>query len=322
MGWFKRNPFFYAILSLLLAATVGGVWFASKGRDELAILKEQYENKNRQLQMYIARSPAPTKANLDTLNRNYARLNDEFKKVQASLNLNTYDRDLFFGQAPESHNDAFFMIAKFVDDVRNMATGSGVKVPEDCRYGFSEYENVGPDAELVERVHRQSKIMQSLLLALFDSGISEFVSIKRESSVGGDTGKGDGGDLFILKNGRSIGSSEAFNSLAFQLEFKGQSLSLRNFLNRVNSSSLPFSINEIEVRLDRETGSVEGRKAILENPFTRSSETESSMSAVRVPIIAENESFFIITLEFLDLVEVPVTASADKSIEGRKDVEI
>jgi hypothetical protein len=104
------------------------------------------------------------------------------------------------------------------------------------------------------------------------------------------------------------------------LEFKGQSLSLRNFLNRVNSSSLPFSINEIEVRLDRETGSVEGRKAILENPFTRSSETESSMSAVRVPIIAENESFFIITLEFLDLVEVPVTASVDKSIEGGKDV--
>jgi hypothetical protein len=320
MGWFKRNPFFYTILSLLLAATVGGVWFASNGRDELVALKEQYENKNRQLQMYIARSPAPTKANLDALDRNYVRLNDEFRKVQSSLNLNTYDRELFFGQAPESRNDAFFMVAKFVDDVRNMAVGSGVKVPDDCRYGFSEYENVGPEVELVERVHRQSKIMESLLLTLFDSGISEFVSIKREPSVEEDADKGDSGDLFSLKNGRSIGSAEAFNSLAFQLEFKGQSLSLRNFLNRVNSSSLPFSINEIEVRLDRETGSVESRSSVLENPFVGSSETESSMSAVRVPIIAENESFFVITLEFLDLVESPVTASVDKSIEGRKDV--
>ncbi len=73
-----------------------------------------------------------------------------------------------------------------------------------------------------------------LLLALFDSGISEYVSIKRESSVGGDAGKGDGGDLFNLKNDRSNGSSEAFNSLALLAEFKGQSLSLRNFLNRVN----------------------------------------------------------------------------------------
>ena len=322
MGWFKRNPFFYTILTLLLATTVGGVWYASEGRDELAILKDQYEKKRRQMEMYIARSPAPTKANMEALDRNYARLIEEFESVQSSLNLNTYDRGLFFGQVPESHNEAFFMIAKYVEDVRSMAIGSGVKFPEECRYGFSEYENVGPDSEMVERVHRQSRIMESLLLALFDSGISEFVSIKRESSIEGNAVNGEGGDLFNLENDRSIGSTDAFESLAFQLEFKGQSLSLRNFLNRVNRSSLPFSINEIEVRLEGESGLDGNRSAILDNPFARPSETERPMSAVRVPIIAENESFFVITLEFWDLVGGPTTAVVGNSGEGRSGVQI
>jgi len=179
MEWFKRNPFFYSILCLLLAATLGGMWYTSQDREELALLKDQYDRKNQQLQLFLKRSPAPTKANLERLNDNYSELFETFRKVQVSLNLNTYDWDLFFGQAPRSHNDAFFMIAKYVEDARNLAISSGVTVSEDNRYGFSEYENVGPDVEAIGRVHRQAKIMEALLLALFDSGISEFVSIKR-----------------------------------------------------------------------------------------------------------------------------------------------
>ncbi|MBT7866343.1 MAG: hypothetical protein HN763_08315, partial [Opitutales bacterium] len=133
---------------------------------------------------------------------------------------------------------------------------------------------------------------------------------------------GEGGDLFNLENDRSIGLTDAFESLAFQLEFKGQSLSLRNFLNRVNRSSLPFSINEIEVRLEGESGLDGNRSAILDNPFARPSETERPMSAVRVPIIAENESFFVITLEFWDLVGGPTTAVVGNSGEGRSGVQI
>lgn len=318
MNWFKRNPFFYAILCLLLAGTVGGMWYTSQDMEELSVLKELYANKHRQLELFIKRSPAPTKANVQALDRNYGRLLEEFREIQASLNLNTYDRDLFFGQAPASRNDAFFMVAKYVDDTRSMAISSGVKLPEESRYGFSEYENVGPNTDAIERVHRQSKIMESLLLALFDSGISEFVSIQRESSVPGEGAAS--GDLFSLAEGRSIGASDAFSSLAFRLEFKGQSLSLRSFLNRVSSSSLPYSINEIEVTLNREIGSDESRSSIVDNPFAQPDVTENRMSAVRVPIIAENESCFIVILEFLELVEGSVATSVGVLDDGRPSV--
>ena len=92
--------------------------YTSRGLEELAVLKDQYNSKNRQAQLFFNRKPAPTKANLEALNRNYADLSAAFQTVQGTLNLNTYDRDLFFGHAPGSHNEAFFMIAKYVDDAR------------------------------------------------------------------------------------------------------------------------------------------------------------------------------------------------------------
>ena len=303
MEWLKRNPLFYTILCLMLATTLGGMWYASEDRERLKALKEQYETKDRQLQLFVKRSPAPTKANLDQLDRNRRELMESFSQAQTALNLNTYDRELFFGESPASHNDAFFMIAKYVEDARKLAIGSGVDAPDGYRYGFSEYENVGPSPDAIERVHRQAKIMEALLMALFDSGISEFVSIRREASAPGDSRNGGGTDVFEFAGERSVADSKAFDSLAFQLEFKGQSISLRNFLNRVSSSSLPFAISEIEVRLERETGSEGNRASILENPFAQPSELEDRMSAVRVPIIAENESFFVVTLEFIELVD-------------------
>ncbi len=162
--------------------------------------------------------------------------------------------------------------------------------------------------------------MESLLQALFDSGISEFVSIQREASLVGEsqpkrTSVRDTGDIFSLREEDSVRRGGSFDTLAFRLEFKGQSLSMRSFLNRVTGSSLPFSINEIEVRLDHEMGSAEGRSSIRDNPFVNSENVEQQMSAVRVPIISENESRFIVTLEFLELVD-DVVASENSEREN------
>lgn len=316
MEWFKRNPLFYSILCLMLASALGGMWYASRDGESLKALKEQYEMKNRQLKLFVSRSPAPTKANLEQLDRNYADLMAAFSEAQSTLNLSTYDKALFFGQPPASHNDAFFMIAKYVEDARNLALSSGVESPEGYRYGFREYENVGPDVESIGRVHRQAKIMEALLMALFDSGISELVSIKRERGSPGQVSIAAEADVFEFAGESSADDSSAFQSLAFQLEFKGQSLSLRSFLNRVSSSSLPFSISEIEVRLDREAGSDESRSSILENPFAQPDASDNSLTAVRVPIIAENESFFVVTLEFLQLSQDSIAQSVDTSLEG------
>ncbi len=309
MFWFKRNPIFYLTLGLLLAVAIGGMLYTSKDAERLTELKEQYESKNTQLQLFLSRSPAPTKANIAVLDRNYEQLLGEFKKSQSSLNISTFDKDLFFGKPPADSNDAFFMIARYVEDTRRLAASSNVKIVGDSRYGFEQYENVGPSKEDIPRVHRQTKIMEALLQALFDSGISEFVSIKREKSEGSDpqaSSRGESasnGDTFSLQGTSPVRSSSSFDSLAFRLEFKGQSLAMRGFLNRITGSSLPFAINEIDVRLNRESGSDEGRKSVMDNPFLSEENKDAQSTAVQVPIISENESHFSVTLEFLEFID-------------------
>ncbi len=320
MFWFKRNPVFYLFLGALMALAVFGMLYTSQDAKRLDELKTEYANKNQQLQLFLKRSPAPTKANLATLDRNYDLLKGEFEKAQVALNLSTYDKDMFFGKRPGNSNDAFFMIAKYVEDARRLAASSEVKTVEGSRYGFSQYENVGPVEEAIERVHKQAKIMEALLQALFDSGISEFVSIKREASVVPEPSDEpqrsvEGDEIFSIDSTSEFKRTDSLESLAFRVEFKGQSLSMRSFLNRITGSSLPFSIHEIEVALDKEAGSAEERSSILDNPFNSEENSPSQISAMRVPIISENESRFIITVEFLELKEGPLV-SLDDETEG------
>ena len=326
MFWLKRNPFFYLTLGLLLVVAIGGMLYTSKDADRLEQLKDQYESKDKQLQLFLSRSPAPTNANLAVLDRNYEQLMEEFKKSQASLNLSTFDRDLFFGKPPSNSNDAFFMIAKYVEDTRRLAISSSVKTVEGSRFGFKQYENVGPSKEDITRVHRQTKIMEALLQALFDSGIGELVSIKREGSeeaqpqLKGRSDSTSNGELFSLEGDGLVRRADSFDSLAFRLEFKGQSLAMRGFLNRITGSSLPFSVHEVDVRLERESGSDEGRSAIIDNPFLSEENSNVQSRAVQVPIISENESHFGVTLEFLELIDSGVLTEVEREGKGSGDV--
>ena len=70
---------------------------------------------------------------------------------------------------------------------------------------------------------------------------------------------------------------------------------MRGFLNRITGSSLPFSVHEVDVKLERESGSDEGRSAIIDNPFLSEENSNAQSRAVQVPIISENESHFGVT---------------------------
>ena len=306
MDWLKRNPLFYLMLGMLLAIALLGVFHTSVDSDRLTDLKLEYEEKNKQLSLFMNRAPAPTKANLAILEGNLQRLKEEFDTSQATLNLNTFDRELFFGRPPADSNAAFFMIARFVEDSRKLVQNAEIRCDEGYRFGFSAYENVGPSVDTIAIVHKQSKILEALLQALVDAGISELVAVERENPA--IRGKAEsqnlgGSDFFEMPGNSPIRSSEAFESLAFRLEFKGQSHAMRSFVNRVNGSSLPFAISEIEVQLERESGALEERNDLLENPFFASEESVGENSPLQVPIISENESRFVVIVEFIELGE-------------------
>ena len=313
MNWYKRNPVFYTALLLMVASMFVSGWFATQRANKLEELVMEYEAQMRQLDSYVSRPVAPTRANLEALENNYALLHRQYERVSSLLNLSTYDQSRFFGETPESSTEAFFEIAAYISSARKLIASKEIDFDEETRFGFSAYANKGPSSDAIETVHRQVKVMEVLIQALAESGISEFQRIQREEVFGEESHRerrtsqdrrdsgGLVGDIFHMHEHASVKREGVIETLAFRVSFKGQSLSLRSFLNRIVNSSLPLVIRGIEVEVTKLGESAE-RVDMGDNPFFEDSEVNSSvLQAARVPIISENESTFIVTLEFLDM---------------------
>ncbi len=286
----------------MLGAVVASMWMVSKNQQRIDELVLEYERKSGMIDGYLKSVPSPTKANLEELEANYAELYSVFQKASSALNLNTYDPDLFFGQSPPTRTDAFFEIARYAQEMRNLSENNGIVFDSETRFGFEEYVNVGPEPDRIEVVHKQVKIMNILLRSLLDSGISEFVAIQREPyEKSGPSPRFTEyrSGPFLTDFQSCVPDAEVFESQGFRLVFKGQSISLRNFLNRIVNSTLPFSINTVEVELIDEEGQKMDRSAIIDNPFFNTELDSSLIEAAQVPIISENESLFVVTVEFI-----------------------
>lgn len=324
MKLFKRNPFFCSLLLVMLAIGVTGVWYLSSLSQELGLLKVQYDAKVAQYSGHIGAKPSPTKANLNAIANNYAELYEVYDRAMRVLNLNTYDRDGMFDSAPESRADWSFEVHKYIDNVRYNALSNGVGFPSDTSFGLSKYSEESPAVEDMELVHRQVTIMTNLLQSLFGSGINSFVSIERgvpliskqakgtSKSARRNSGIALNADEFLVSDSMSMAVPGIFDAYAFRVTFNGQSIALRSFLNGIVNSPLPYAIRGIEVKLASESGLKSELETLADNPFALEDAEELSRSVSSVPIISNNSSQFIVTLEFLDLVaeiEEPRVAS-------------
>ena len=325
MDWYKRNPFFYSVLAILVALAVGGLWLLNGERNQLSELTSEYSQKNRVLDGLLSRRPSPTNGNVETLELNYATLYQEYKRALGALKLDAYEKELFFGQLPATHNDAFFALARYVEDTRILAVGKGIAIPEGYRFGFQAYANEGPKQDDIRMCHHQMKIMRVLAQWLFDSGISELLGIQRgqetSTEMGGRFGIADtefAADVFFVDGESKARIDGSIETKSFRVAFKGQSASMRNFLNRITRSSLPFVVSSIEARLANEQGAVP-RDAMPDNPFFQRA-TDVDLEASKIPIISENESLFVVTLEFLELKEEFPDPVAFASPDGGGDV--
>ncbi|MEM9159442.1 MAG: hypothetical protein AAGB46_10360 [Verrucomicrobiota bacterium] len=329
MELLKRNPLFFGALGLMLAVIIGGIWLTMHNRLKLTAVKTEYEANIRQLEHYLKRTIAPTRANLAALERNYEVLYKDFQKASAYLNLNTFNSDRFFGEAPGSRTEAFFAIASYVELARNLSANNEIAFAADSRFGFNAYSNKGPEEEDIERVHRQVKIMEWLIQAVTDSDIVELVRMQRGREAPEQTTRGRRiekvdsdtfGDEFVVDAVNSLAIEGLIESETFRVAFKGQSLSLRNFLNRVVNSTLPFVVRGVEVELSNKYDERDLRGSVADNNLRGEDIDTEMLEAARVPIISENESLFVVTLEFLDMtaeIEAPRVELAEESeMEG------
>ncbi|MDQ8204475.1 Amuc_1100 family pilus-like protein [Pelagicoccus sp. SDUM812003] len=329
MEFFKRNPVFYTALFILLAIAVAGLWILARLDGRLRELKADYRTMSEKYDRYLAARPSPTRSNLQALKENYEELYDAYQKTLRSLNLNTYDREEFFGRTPVSRADWSFELHKFKENARYAALSNGVELPASVHFGFEDYADGGPPPKDKELVHRQVMIMSDLLATLFSSGIESFVKIQRgvkkgTSSAGRVTVRTDEriyneGDEFLVTEEMSASIPEVIGAQAFRVVFRGQSIALRNFLNRLADSSLPYVIRGVEVDLASEGGVKKGLNSVMEG-VRGLGESRYAAADTSVPIIADNTSLYVVTIEFMEsLVDFEAPEEQQSAVESEAD---
>lgn len=310
MNFFRKNPVFYSLVFILAAACVGGLWYLSQLSGSLSSVKASYRTKSTQYDRYLEAKPSPTRSNLEAIEENYRELYAVYEELMRDLNLNTYDRESFFGETPSSRADWSFELHKFKENARYAALSNGIGLPQNVDFGIEDYSDGGPPPENMKEVHEEIVIMSSLLETLFDSGIRSFEKIQRgqkpkrnrNANLPRRTGNrlATEGDVFAVEEGQSVAVPGTIDSYVFRLVFRGQSISLRTFLNEISNASLPYVIRGVEADLSSESGAKLGLETLADNPFLQRGEKFSNEEGA-LPIIADNTSLFAVTVEFLDL---------------------
>jgi hypothetical protein len=225
------------------------------------------------------------------------------------------DAALFSADAPDiidfpgNSTAAYFELASFIEEMARGFVGAGVLLPENPRFGFSQFEQQGPEPEILNAVMRQKSAASILLELLSKARPIAFVSIQRELLVL------EGGEKSLLQQAAAprqsarkeyadvlIGDKEmaSFESFTFELVFEGYTESLRQYLKSLLSAPIPIVVTGLKVQpLDRFESTDEfDAKSTSSNPFDllangEDPETEDGP----IPIIRNNLSAFSLRVE-------------------------
>lgn len=315
MNRLKAHPVFFAVLGLLLLGAATEVWWAFD-RSAVATRNERrLQQATARLQDFSRVEPAPTEtvAELIEADRDAAAAAVAAMRAQLAGG-SELAQQITSATPPAQRADAFFDIARFVEAQRNAATAAGIQISATEAFGFSAYANSGPPADQIPRVHRQRLIADYLLKAAFAARPKRFDGLDRQRTGPADTsGPRDGGDYFEI-NPRITAKRDGFiNTIAFRVRFSGQTSSLRLFVNELARYELPLLVRSVEVEpaVDLNRPLTPSGAAAASTPaatpfaalFGTAAPAANAAPAAEtpVPIVADNYSRFIITVEFLEL---------------------
>ena len=223
---------------------------------------------------------------------------------------------------PASSTDSFFDIANYVERVRDAAQQAGVALPTENRLGFSTYASTGAERELIEPVFRQRQYADYLMGVVLAAKPREFISLQRErpltaaqrqqqaeglSGGGGQSGS-EGGDYFVIDPRTSARVPGFVETSPFRFSFVGTTGALRSVLNQLAQFELPVVVRSVEV--EPLAGRTEARPASRPaptNPFALFGGDASTAPAAEAerPLVEQTDSRFVVTVEFVSLVEKP-----------------
>jgi hypothetical protein len=327
MNRFKAHPVFFAVLGLLLLGAATGVWWSFNRSAAATGNERRLQQAMSRLQDFSRVQPAPTVPVAELIEADKAAATAAVAAMRAQLaGASELARQINGATPPAQRADAFFDIARFVEAQRAAANAAGIQISPTEAFGFSAFANSGPALEQIPQVHRQRLIADYLLRAAFAARPQRFDGLDRHrTGPAAAGGPRDGGDYFEI-NPRITARREGFiNTVPLRVRFSGQTSSLRLFLNELARYELPLLVRSVEVEpaadLNKQitTPAAATAGATAANPVaalfgTASSTAANAAPAVEtpVPIVADNYSRFIVTVEYLELQTPAAAAETDE----------
>jgi hypothetical protein len=276
-----------AVLVIMIAAE--GVWLCREyqtARRAQAALNQKLQER----EWLAAQTPALGEENEEAISADLERARQALADAKAGLRRGETGR--WVEPAPAQTLEAYFNIASFVERSRTAANAAQVVLRPDERFGFAAFAHEGPAVELLPLVHRQLLVGETLTGQLIESHPRALLAMRRETAGPGEAAaKNQAEDYFVMDRALSVRRLGEVETVAFRVEFSGQTVTLRNFLTALAALPQPFLVRSVEVEP-------------LPVPMAAVSPVADAPAAP-APMVRQNLSQFAVIVESVLLAEAP-----------------
>ncbi len=288
----RLKPSLSLVLVAAFVAALGAeLWYLQRARQQAARAVAALQQKVAERDWLAKQSPALNPENEQAIAEELVQAARTLADLRAGLK--GQDADWLNVAPPAKPLDAFFDIASFVEKTRTATGQAKVGFSPDDHFGFAAYANEGPAPELVPAVFRQRLLVQRLVDTLLEARPLALLGLRRESVVAGQSpAKNAAVDYFAMDRALSLRQPGQLDTMAFRLEFSGQTATLRNFLNSLAAFSQPFVVRSVEVE-----------------PLAAPGVTPAAVAGAAVPLVRQNLSKFAVVVEFVLLNTAPAPST-------------
>lgn len=332
MASFKSHPVFFTSLLLAGALTAGQAWLLFSQRSAAKKVAVEIKQKQERLDAFGRANPFPSRENEKAIEEDRAGIEKIRDEIRGRLRATgPVAEKIASATTPASATDAYFDIASFVENMREVAQKAGVSVAPTNRFGFAVYASTGPTRELIPQVFQQRLYSEYLLEALLRSGPTSFVSLQREQPltaaqrreaeeaelagqpIARSSDASATGDYFVIDPRTSARVKDFVETIPFRLTFTGSTDSLRFLLNELVTFKIPVVVRSVEVEPVKSTADSAARRPAAPRPPTgrpgvegvggRGSPGVLSEAEAMKALVEPGESRFIVTVEVISLVD-------------------
>jgi hypothetical protein len=309
VNFLRTHPTFVAITGGLCVVIAAEVWLLYVQRAKETELEVRLGQQVAEIEKLQRVDPGPSDQNLRLVTDDLEQNRTVLTTMLRALSVVGADELPYFKGEPATRTDAYFDIAQFEDRMRTMAAETNVTLKPGESFGFSIYSNEGPEPELIRPVYRQRRIVEYLLRALMAARPQSLVAVQREvpqpvGSAGpvAQASKSDSSDFFSMDAQVSARMPGYVNTIAFRIVFSGQTTALRGFMNALAAPEIPLVVRSVEVDNSLpETPRGGAPRPRSVNVFGRPVDEVVDTVSANIPIVANNEARFTVTVEMFEV---------------------